>query len=137
MNIKQETDYAIRAVLILAKWGMENKLDAKTISEKGNVPLRFLLKLLGKLSQANIIKSYRGVNGGYELSREARDITLKDVVEAIEGPIAINRCIYDKEACNANKIGYCAIHKAMCNIQNTLIRELEKVNFEDLKNEPW
>ncbi|NMF07335.1 RrF2 family transcriptional regulator [Clostridium beijerinckii] len=137
MNINQESDYAFRIILMLSKEGLDNKLDAKSLSEKGNIPLRFLLKLTRKLTQAGILKSYRGVNGGYAITREPKDITLKDVVEAIQGPIIVTRCVYDGKACSANKADHCSIHKALYNIQNTMINELEKVNFDKLKNDPW
>ena len=137
MNINQESDYALRLVLMLSIEGLDNKLDAKFLSEKANIPLRFLLKLTRKLVQAGIVKSYRGINGGYAITKEPKNITLKDVIEAIQGPIIVTRCIYDNQACSANKIGHCAIHKALGNIQNKLVDELEKVNFETLKNEPW
>lgn len=137
MNINQESDYAFRIVLMLSKEGIDNKLDAKSLSEKGNIPLRFLLKLTRKLTQAGIVKSYRGVNGGYAITKDPKDITLKDVVEAIQGPIIVTRCVYDKETCSANKGGHCSIHRSLCGIQNTIITELEKVNFDSLKNDPW
>lgn len=137
MNINQESDYAFRIILMLSKEGLDNKLDAKSLSERGNIPLRFLLKLTRKLTQAGIVKSYRGINGGYAITKEPKDINLKDVVEAIQGPIIVNRCIYDKKACSANKTGHCSIHKALSGIQNTMINELEKVNFDSLKNDPW
>ena len=137
MNINQESDYAFRIVLMLSKEGVDNRLDAKTLSEQGSIPLRFLLKLTRKLTQSEIVTSYRGVNGGYSITKEPESITLKDVVEAIQGPIIVTRCLYDKKACSANKISYCSIHKALSNVQNTLVDELEKVNFEKLKNEPW
>lgn len=137
MNINQESDYAFRIVLMLCKKGLDSKLDAKSLSEQGNIPLRFLLKLTRKLTQAGIVKSYRGINGGYAISKEPNTITLKDVVEAIQGPIVITRCIYDKKACSANKGHHCSIHKALCNVQNTILSELEKVNFDQLKNDPW
>lgn len=137
MNINQESDYALRIVLMLSKEGVDNKLDAKFLSESGNIPLRFLLKLTRKLTQSGIVKSYRGINGGYAITRDPKDITLKDVVEAIQGPIMVTRCVYDKKICSANKGGHCSIHKALCNIQSTMVTELAKVTFEDLKNNPW
>lgn len=137
MNINQESDYAFRIILMLSKAGLDNKLDAKSLAEQGNIPLRFLLKLTRKLTQSGIVKSYRGVNGGYAITKEPKNITLKDVVEAIQGPIIVNRCIYDKEACSANKASHCSIHKALCNVQNTLLDELKKITFEQLKNNPW
>lgn len=137
MNINQESDYAFRIVLMLSKEGLDNKLDAKSLAEKGNIPLRFLLKLTRKLTHAGIVKSYRGVNGGYAITKEPKDITLKDVVEAIQGPIIVTRCAYDKDACSANKTDHCSIHKALINIQSTIIHELETVNFETLKSPFW
>ncbi|MEW9096936.1 MAG: Rrf2 family transcriptional regulator [Clostridiaceae bacterium] len=134
MNITQEADYAIRAIFILAKEGEGIKLDAKTIAERGNIPLRFLLKLLRKLIKAEIIKSYRGVNGGYALNKKRVDINLKQVIEAVDGPIAINRCLNNDDFCNAHNTDNCRIHYYLDKVQGTLIKELEKVTFETLIN---
>ncbi|KAJ51621.1 Rrf2 family protein [Clostridium tetanomorphum] len=135
MNITQEADYAIRAILILAKEGEGAKLDAKTISERGCIPLRFLLKLLRKLIKADIIKSFRGVNGGYALLKNSKDINLRQVIEAVDGPIAINRCLKSDSFCNANKNFRCTVHTHLDRVQKTLIEELEKINFQILKND--
>lgn len=137
MNITQESDYAIRAILIMVKNPDREILDANTISELGNIPIRFLLKLLRKLTQGGVIKSYRGVNGGYSLNKAPKDINLKTVIEVIEGPIWINRCLYDKETCSAGKGDNCAIHMALYEVQSKLIKELEAINFESLKNGAW
>ncbi|WP_138203056.1 RrF2 family transcriptional regulator [Haloimpatiens lingqiaonensis] len=135
MNITQETDYAIRAVLCLTVAGEGKILEARVISERQSIPMRFLLKLLRKLKSAGIVKSYRGVKGGYSLGRAPENITLKDVIEAVEGPICINRCTYSPQECNANKNGKCAVHHALMGVQKKLIRELEEVNFKKLKEE--
>ena len=97
MRITQETDYGFRVILYLSKLGYGEKIEAKSISKDQGIPLRFLLKLLRKLTRHGIIKSYRGVNGGYSLNRMPDEITLKDVIEAIDGPIFINRCLDDPE----------------------------------------
>ena len=135
MNITQESDYAIRAVLILTN--NNEVLDANSISRIGNIPIRFLLKLLGKLVKAGIVKSYRGVNGGYKLNKEPKAVNLKMIIEEIEGNIAINRCLFDPEACNTKMNDNCCIHRALCNVQEKLSHELESINFEDLKNGVW
>lgn len=137
MNINQESDYAFRIILMLCKEGLDNRLDAKSLSEKGNIPLRFLLKLTRKLTQAEIVKSFRGINGGYALAKAPKNITLKDVVEAIQGPIVVTRCVYDKNACSANKMGHCSVHRALIDIQKDMVEKLEGVNFEDLSKDPW
>ena len=134
MNITQETDYAVRALLILSQEGDEAKLDAKTIAERGSIPLRFLLKLLRKLIQSKLVKSYRGVNGGYSLAKKSKEINLKDIIEAVEGPIAINKCLAQDGICNANRLSFCTVHKSFEKVQNILCDELEKVTLEQLKN---
>lgn len=132
MKITQEVDYALRVVLYLSKLGFGEKLEARVISEEENIPIRFLLKLLRKLRQAGIVESFRGVNGGYALSKQPEDITFKDVIQAIDGPIYVNRCLYDPEHCNQNRANVCEIHKAMSSFQSKLISELEAINFKDL-----
>lgn len=135
MRITQEADYGLRVVLYLSNRGYGEKVEAKVISEDEKIPLRFLLKLLRKLNAGGITKSYRGVNGGYALNKYPKEITLKDVIEAIDGPICVNKCIGNPEACNAGKVGKCAVHRAMCGVQRKLIEELEKVDFEKVIND--
>lgn len=132
MKITQEADYAFRVVFYLSKLGYGEKIEAKVISEEENIPLRFLLKLLRKLTQANIIKSYRGVNGGYSLNQMPEDISFKDVIEAIDGPIYINRCLYNPEECNLNRTPKCEIHNALDKVQSKLVTELKGITFKDI-----
>ncbi len=132
MKITQEADYALRVILHLSKLGYGEKVEARIISEEEELPLRFLLKLLRKLKKAGIVVSFRGVKGGYALNKQPKDINLKDVIEAIDGPICINRCIYDPKYCNAGKNGNCQIHKTLCKIQKKLVNELEAVDFQDI-----
>jgi Rrf2 family iron-sulfur cluster assembly transcriptional regulator len=133
MRITQEADYGLRVVLYLSKIGYGEKVDAPTIAEHENLPLRFLLKLLRKLTAAGIVRSYRGVKGGYALNRLPEDITLRDVIEAIDGKICVNRCMYDPSYCSANRGAKCEVHKALNTVQQKLLEELEKINFKDLK----
>lgn len=135
MNLTQESDYAIRAVLILTQ--NSEILDANSIGEIGSIPIRFLLKLLGKLGKAGIVKSFRGVNGGYKLNKQPKEINLKMIIEAIEGNIAINRCLYDVTTCNRKLNGDCPVHRALFSVQEKLNDALESINFEDLKNGVW
>ncbi|WP_432666268.1 Rrf2 family transcriptional regulator [Wukongibacter baidiensis] len=132
MKITQEADYALRIILHLSKNGIDARVDAKSISESEGIPARFTLKILRKLTKAGLTKSYRGVGGGYSLNRKPEAITMKDVIEAIDGPIYINRCIYDKEYCNIHRTGTCDIHRELNKVRKTLIEELESVNFSDL-----
>ncbi len=134
MKITQEADYGLRVVLYLSKMEYGKRIDAGTMAEYTGIPLRFLLKLIRKLIDSGIIKSYRGVKGGYALNKLPEEITLKDVVEAIDGPISVNRCLIDPEFCNAKQKGPCEIHRALVGVQQKLLKELEKINFKELKD---
>ena len=79
MHMTLETDYAVRIVSCLVTAG--RRMDAKSIAEETSVTLRFSLKILRKLVAGGIIKSYKGTQGGYELAREPKEISLNDVIE--------------------------------------------------------
>jgi Rrf2 family iron-sulfur cluster assembly transcriptional regulator len=132
MKITQEADYGLRVVLHLCELGYGEKVEAKVISVKEGIPLRFLLKLLRKLIQVDILKSYRGVKGGYSINKLPEQITLRDVIEAIDGPVCVNRCVLDPNFCNLNKSGVCVVHRAMTKVQKNLNAELESINFKQL-----
>lgn len=132
MKITQEGDYALRVVLYLSKKGVGEKVEAKVMAEDANIPLRFLLKLLRKLTVAGILNSFRGIGGGYAVARAPGDITLYDVIDAIDGPLYINRCLYDKAYCTLNRTDTCEVHSALGKIQARLFSELKSVTFENL-----
>lgn len=128
MKITREADYALRIIAMLAD---ENKqIEAKVIAEKNDIPYRFTLKILRKIVQAEIIKSFRGVNGGYMLNKKPSEITLKDVIEVIDGKIAINKCMTDPEICKNN--GVCKVQKKLYQVQKVLADEMSRITFEDI-----
>ena len=91
MFITLEADYAVRIVSVLCR--EKDKMDAKTISNDACVTLRFALKILRKLVAADIVKSYKGTQGGYIINKDPAQLTLKDVLEAIEGTYYFSRCL--------------------------------------------
>lgn len=132
MKLNQATDYAFRAILYLSRLPRGEVVEARLIAEEEHIPIRFLLKIFRLLTRAGIVESYRGVSGGYALSRAPKEITIKDVVEAVEGPVRINRCLIDPEECNKRSTSSCPMHRTLFSIQQTLERELEKYDFETL-----
>ena len=100
MRITQESDYALRIVTALAL--ADGTVDAGRLSEETSVTPRFTLKILHKLVHSGIVSSSKGANGGYRLSRTSENLTMKDVIEAIEGPIVIARCLHSGEDCSQN-----------------------------------
>lgn len=93
MCLTLESDYAVRIIGCLTA---ENKrIDAKNISERTGVSLRFSLKILRKLVSAGLVRSYKGMQGGYELAKSPSEITMLNVIESVEGDYYLNRCHED------------------------------------------
>jgi Rrf2 family protein len=132
MRLNQATDYAIRAILYLSGLPFGQVVEAKLIAEEEHIPIRFLLKILRLLTKEGLVNSHRGINGGYSLARSPSEITLLDVVRAIEGPIAINRCLYDPEECNKLYSEHCPVHEALFELQNSITEHLDRYNFQML-----
>lgn len=130
--INQATDYAFRAVLFLAGLPQGEVVDAQTIAEREFIPMRFLLKIMPSLIRAGIVRSKRGAGGGYALAKEAQNITFLDVIEAIEGPVRINRCLIDPEYCSKKGSDHCPVHNELAQVQQKLVSELAQHNFKDL-----
>ena len=98
MRITQEADYALRMVSLLAKSGavfsygtVQGTLFAPAMAENVAVPMGFANKILRKLSLAGIVKAMRGITGGYYLLRDPKTLTIREVIEVIDGPIEIDR----------------------------------------------
>ncbi|MGF0095476.1 RrF2 family transcriptional regulator [Peptoniphilus sp. SGI.035] len=124
MRITQETDYAFRIVRYLA----ENEgtvIGAPQIAESEGVTKRFTLRILRKLNLAGITDAKRGSKGGYYLKKPKEDITLYDILIAIDGPIVINRCLQKDSYCSKNKsgdVGNCKFHVTLAKIQSNIIK---------------
>ncbi len=133
MYITLETDYAVRIVSELCKTG--SKLDAKTISTNTLVPLRFAVKILRKLVSLDIVRSYQGVQGGYQINKAPKEISLKTIVEAIEGTYCFSRCLAEGGECNRGASGKCCNQKAFAEITEQVNKLLESYNFEYLSQQ--
>ncbi len=130
MQVTREEDYGIRSVLYLARQPFKKISFITEISEYSKIPRSFLAKILQKLVKAKIVRSYRGVKGGFSLAKQAREITVLDVLEAIEGKLALNICTIDKKKCSASK--QCPAHAFWVNAQLKMTDVFKKTNFEDL-----
>lgn len=128
MNITLESDYAVRIVGCLCESG--KRLDANLISDRTAVSLRFALKILRKLVAAGIVVSFKGTQGGYELARKPQDITLKDVIEAIDGRYAISKCLTDSYECSRGMSGKCGYQKVFIEISQMVNAKLEEYSFD-------
>lgn len=131
MRITQEADYAVRIVDCLAK--RDQRVDAGKIAEITGVTLRFTLKILRKLGISGIVKSYKGAHGGYELARDPHEINLREVIESVDGEIAISKCLCGENSCNHTERDDCTCYyyKVFAEVSKTIKDKFESVNFGD------
>lgn len=130
MQITREGDYGIRSVLYLSRQPFKKISYVNEISDAYKIPRSFLAKILQKLVKAKIVRSYRGVKGGFSLAKQAKDISLMDVIEAIEGRLYLNICLEDKKKCDFSK--HCPVTHVWAAIQTKVSDMLKKANFEDM-----
>lgn len=130
MCLTLESDYAVRIIGCLS--AESKRIDAKNISEKTGVSLRFALKILRKLVSAGLVKSYKGMQGGYELAKSPAEITMKDVIDTVEGSYYLNKCYEDDFVCTREAKDFCRYRAVYNEITELVRKKLESCNFEDL-----
>lgn len=136
MRITSESDYALRIITAMSK--RQDVTDAKTLAEETNVTLRFTLKILNKLVCGGIAESYKGAKGGYKLKLSPEEISLKMVIELIDGPIAIVRCLEMAECCSLNQDKTaCEYHHIFDYISLDLASKLGKITILDVINKNY
>ena len=130
MRITLESDYALKILTTLAEHC--EVTDAKTLSEETAVSLTFTLKILRKLSLGGLVSSHKGAKGGYILKTSPQNISLKDVIELIDGPIAIARCL-DEGACALNHdTASCIYHHIFNDISLGVSARLAGITIADV-----
>lgn len=127
MKISLEADYAVRIIQCLAD--EDQRMNAKAIAQKTRVTPKFTLKILHKLAVASIVKSYKGIGGGYELAKPGEEINLREVIECIEGPIILNRCLQEDFACDHPEQCNCYFQDVFYEASKEMAERFEKVNF--------
>jgi Rrf2 family protein len=130
MQITRQADYAVRAVLYLAQQSPGTLTTTAQIARDQHIPATFLAKIMSQLSAAGLVYSTRGAHGGVRLARQAMDVSLLDVVEAIDGPMVLNECVSDPTACPLGPD--CAAHDVWCQAQADLVARLSRTRFAQI-----
>jgi Rrf2 family protein len=128
MQITRQADYAVRAVLFLAVKGDGAHASTAQIARAQSIPVHFLAKIISQLSQAGILRTTRGAHGGVALGRNPEEISVLEVVEAIDGPMAVNECVLHPERCPQ---GYtCVMRPFWQEAQSVLVENLARTKFQ-------
>jgi len=134
VQFNQATDYAFRVIMHLASVPEGEIINSQTIAEEQNIPVGFLQKIMRSLTQGEVVKSYRGIDGGFALAKPAVDISLLDIITIMEGPVDLQRCLKDDNSCNKGCAEQCPVHVALAVIQTDFTQALSKANFAKLIN---
>lgn len=129
MQITRETDYAIRCILHMSE-SPEKIIAIDEIAKARAIPKKFLAKILQKLAKAKIVKSFRGVKGGFYLAKRPKEINLLNVIEAIEGSVAMNVCAIEKRLCDFSDA--CNVHPVWLKVKKDVENILGSVSFAQL-----
>jgi Rrf2 family iron-sulfur cluster assembly transcriptional regulator len=125
-----EGDYGLRAIIYLSCQPPGKITYVSEIARDQLIPVNFLFKILRKLVKHGMVKSYRGPHGGYALAREASGITFLEVIEAIDGPVVVNRCLSEVTRCMLEQS--CKMLGAWQRIQLHVKQELNTLTIADL-----
>jgi len=128
--ISRGAEYAIRAMLEVA--AAEGKVQATTkeVAEHQGIPKVFLPKIVQRLVQAGLLRAHRGPAGGIALSRPPDQINMRQIIEAMDGPIALNICLILPGECPRESI--CPVHEIWIEVQRNLLESLESITLADL-----
>jgi Rrf2 family protein len=130
MEISRRTDYGVRVILDLASLENGERTSTQEIADRQNIPAPFLAKIISQLSLSGLVTTYRGAGGGVSLSRSPDEINLLEVIEALDGPVRLNRCAIEPSMCPRDE--FCPVHDIWVQAQANLTGVLSATTFEAL-----
>ena len=129
MQINKKSDHALRAMIYVAAWPNNKTCSINEIAAAENIPREFMAKILRDLSQKKLLRSIKGAHGGYQLAKPRKDITFLDIIESMQGKIAVNGCIRHSDVTSCRGKNRCAMHSFWTNEQDRVIKSLGSVNL--------
>jgi len=130
LEITRQADYALRAATEIARVPEGERIPTAQIASRQNIPLPFLAKIISQLVVRGILETIRGASGGVNLARPADTITMREVIEAIDGPVALNRCTREPSACEQTDT--CPFCEIFVEAQEALVKRLDGTTLADL-----
>ncbi len=130
-RLSRGAEYAVRGILYLSMHFEEERVSViEEISQASEVPVPYMAKLFQALARKGFVKSFKGQKGGFSLSRHPGEITLLEVIEAMEGPVFLNTCLIHPGYCPRDIT--CSVHDVWTEAQRILVEYLKNCNFEIL-----
>ena len=144
LKLSKKADYALMALQYMAtvqygdvgQFHSGRVMNTKEIAEENHIPLELLAKVLQTLAKHDMVESQNGPKGGYLLAREPGDISIAQVLEAIEGPLGIADCYHDKDEQSAcEQMEHCNIRTPLLRVQESIFQLLNNMSIEDMMQE--
>lgn len=130
MKLTKLADYAVRAVVHLGGKKPGELATTDEISVANMIPRAFLAKVMQALCKGGLVVAHRGKSGGFALAKDGKDITVRQIVESVEGPIQLNRCLVMTALCERD--AFCGAHSVWREAQDALLGVLDKHNVADI-----
>lgn len=130
MKLSRESRYAMRGLALLAAQPAGTILQVSEVAERAGLPGPFLAKTFGKLTRHGLLTSFRGKQRGYALARPANEIRLKEILEAVDGPDILERCIFWTEGCDDDNP--CPLHDSWKALKPLIRKAMDRTTLEDV-----
>ena len=130
MQISVSTEYAIHSILYMATHKTHRIVLVSEIGNAQNIPISYLAKVFRILAKTGVVRSFRGSKGGYTLAKSPDQITIREVVEAMEGRTPLFESLGERRGCKAGS--ECKIQETFRSAHDKMYEELERVTFQDL-----
>ncbi|MEW5705334.1 MAG: Rrf2 family transcriptional regulator [Actinomycetota bacterium] len=127
MNISRKAEYAIRAMVDLAINYEQQPILSKDIAKRQDIPQKFLVQIIPSLKSSGLVSTVRGAGGGIYLGKRPDEINIRQIIEAIEGPIALNHCLIGATGCHRKPT--CPIHRTWQSAQDKMLSVLESTTL--------
>src|SRR5271157_4531728 len=130
LKLTKKADYGLMALKYLAEHPETPALSAKDVADAYGIPAQLLAKILQLLTRNGLLRSHAGMNGGYVLARDAREISAYEVIHAIDGPFFITSCTKGKKGCELTPS--CTIKEPLARVNDTIAGVLQSISIQDL-----
>ena len=128
--IRRNTDYALRAMVNLARHYQNGSAPVRTLAAQEHIPYQLACKLMQKLHSDGLVESCMGPKGGFRLSKGPSKISVLEVIEAIQGPLVLNRCLLSIDACPRQR--NCAVRVKLAELQRCVSSRLAGITLDEL-----
>jgi Rrf2 family iron-sulfur cluster assembly transcriptional regulator len=128
--IRRNTDYALRAMVNLARHYQNGSASVKALASQEHIPYQLTCKLMQKLHRVKLVESCMGPKGGFRLSRKPSKISVLEVIEAIQGPLSLNRCLLRVNACPRQRS--CTVRVKLAELQRYVSSRLGGITLDEL-----